>query len=158
MQPHDLLETAKALHQAVRSRGRPKQAYLHRAVSTAYYAVFHALCRMCADSLIGSTHAARRQPAWLQTYRALEHGYCKNQCKNGLIKDAFPQEVRHFCEAFLLLQEKRHLADYDPTMHFALSEVQEDIALAERAIRNLQSLRPEDKKAFAIWVLLKQRP
>ena len=38
---HDLLEQAK--HLTGRERGRPKQASLRRAVSTAYYALFHLL-------------------------------------------------------------------------------------------------------------------
>ncbi len=157
MQPLDLIRTAKSLLSSARTRGRPKQACLHRAVSTAYYALFHALCKLCADSLVGRTHAARSQPAWIQTYRAVEHGFCKNQCQNGLTRDAFPLEVRHFCEAFILLQKKRHLADYDPTIRFALSEVYEDISMAEGAIDALQGLKSADKKALAIWMLLKQR-
>ena len=31
--------------------GRPRQAMLRRAVSTAYYAMFHALCQSNADTL-----------------------------------------------------------------------------------------------------------
>ena len=39
--PEDLLEQAK--HLASRERTKPKQASLRRAVSTAYYALFHLL-------------------------------------------------------------------------------------------------------------------
>ncbi len=55
----DLLETAARLLSLRRLRGRPKQADLRRAISTAYYAVFHALCRMCADSLTGKGKKTR---------------------------------------------------------------------------------------------------
>jgi len=37
--PNDLLEQAK--HLAIREKKRPRQASLRRAVSTAYYALFH---------------------------------------------------------------------------------------------------------------------
>jgi uncharacterized protein (UPF0332 family) len=39
--PHDLLQVASRLAQS--SLGKPKQAHLKRAISTAYYAMFHTL-------------------------------------------------------------------------------------------------------------------
>ena len=40
--------------------GRPRQSDLKRAISTAYYALFHALALMCADIL--ATQAGRENP------------------------------------------------------------------------------------------------
>ncbi len=57
---------------------RPTQANLRRAVSTAYYAVFHSLAQTAADMLIGR----KRTSDWHQVYRALEHGNAKNACLN----------------------------------------------------------------------------
>src|SRR5437016_12616823 len=56
--------------------GRPRQAYLRRSLSTTYYALFHALAKMCADELIGVTQSGSE--AWVRVYRALEHGFAKN--------------------------------------------------------------------------------
>ena len=53
---------------------KPRQADLKRAVSTAYYALFHTLAQTCADHLIG-TGLRRNNPAWSQVYRSLEHGF-----------------------------------------------------------------------------------
>src|SRR5271165_4391246 len=39
---------------ATAEKGRPRSASLRRAVSTAYYAVFQAVCATCADALVGS--------------------------------------------------------------------------------------------------------
>jgi uncharacterized protein (UPF0332 family) len=69
-----------------------------------------------------------------------------------------PPEVQHFCEIFVQLQGKRHEADYDPEIRFTLSNVEQEIYSAEEAIRAINSLPLSDKKAFAIWVLLKPRP
>ena len=49
------------------------QASLRRAISTAYYAVFHSLARIAADLIVGTD----RNEAWHQAHRALEHGSAK---------------------------------------------------------------------------------
>jgi len=36
--------------------GAPRQADLRRAISSAYYAVFHAIMAEAADDFVGSTH------------------------------------------------------------------------------------------------------
>ena len=66
----DLLVTARQLAKARPSK--PRQADLRRAVSTSYYAAFHALAQDCADRLVGTTRQ-RSEPAWRQAYRALDH-------------------------------------------------------------------------------------
>ena len=52
--------------------GQPTQEALRRAVSTAYYAMFHALATSNADLIVD-----RRTPAnesrWIATYRSLRH-------------------------------------------------------------------------------------
>jgi hypothetical protein len=75
---NDLIATARRLAKA--SPKRPRQSDLKRGVSTAYYALFHALARDCADLLVG-TGDTRSEPAWAQVYRTLEHGVAKNSCK-----------------------------------------------------------------------------
>ena len=52
MNPHDLIRMARQLASGDlgSGRGRPRQAELRRAVSTAYYAMFHALALTAAPS------------------------------------------------------------------------------------------------------------
>lgn len=90
-------------------------------------------------------------------YRAVQHGACANRCLDGVIKRKFPREVQDFCGIFVQLQEKRHLADYDPFARFVLSDVRQDIASAESAIQSIRKLSAPDAKAFAIWLLLQKR-
>ena len=47
MNPHDLMAVARALAES--DRALPLQATLRRAVSTAYYALFHCLAASAAD-------------------------------------------------------------------------------------------------------------
>src|SRR5271154_3455388 len=64
------LENARLL--ATHDKGCPRQASLRRAVSTAYYAVFQALCVTCAETLVGWE---KPWEAFTPVFRALEHGH-----------------------------------------------------------------------------------
>lgn len=70
----------------------------------------------------------------------------------------FPREIQDFANAFVSLQNKRHSADYDPYSKFYKSAVQVDLANAELVLKNFQRAPVHHRKAFAVWVLLKQRP
>jgi hypothetical protein len=133
------------------------QAYLRRAVSTGYYALFHALAQGCADLLIGSSGAKRSKPAWNQVYRALDHGFVKQACQNQKMMGNFPKEIQDFANMFVQMQIDRHGADYDPDKRFFKSAVLANIAAAELAIRDLGTAPLKDRRAFAAWVLLRQR-
>lgn len=66
----DLLEQAR--HLAVRDRSRPRQANLRRAISTAYYALFHLLVDEATRALIAD-------PALHPLVgRSFDHGDMKN--------------------------------------------------------------------------------
>lgn len=149
----DLISTARRLAKA--SPKRPRQSDLKRGVSTAYYALFHSLARECADLLVG-TGDTRSDPAWVQVYRALEHGIAKNSCKTAATK-TFPNGVLSFADTFVTMQEERHRADYDPEARFARPDVLVLIDNCEQAIRDLLAAPRSDRKAFAVWVLFQKK-
>ena len=162
MNPDDLIRIARhlATGRAGASFGRPSQADLRRAVSTAYHALFHALASNCADMLIGSTRSRRSQQAWRQTYRAPEHRFAKNRCSPSEIS-RFPSEIRIFANAFVELQNRRHTADYDPLPDpeatFIRSDVLKLIDTSEQAIDLLNSADETHRRAFAAHVLFPVR-
>lgn len=149
----DLIATARRLAKA--SPKRPQQSDLKRGVSTAYYALFHALARDCADLLVG-TGETRSEPAWAQVYRTLEHGVAKNSCKAAASR-GFPSSIVSFADTFVVLQEERHRADYDPLVRYVRAEVLVLIDNCEQAIRDLASAPRSDRKAFVIWVLFQKK-
>ena len=132
-------------------------ACCRRASSGAYYALFHCLARECADLLIGGNSAERSKEAWRQVYRALEHVPCKERCKKKAMIKLFPKGVEDFANAFITLQDKRHLADYDPFAIFVKSSVHADIELAQQAIAGFQAESTKDRRAFCAYVLFKRR-
>jgi len=155
MKPLDLIASADMLVSSC--KGKPSQVSLRRATSSAYYAMFHCLARNCADLLVGGTNALRSKHAWRQTYRALEHGFAKSACKDGLVAK-FPQAIEDFANNFVAMQEKRHAADYDPFVRLTKSEVVADIRAAKEAITEFQKVSIKDRRAFAAHVLFKKRP
>lgn len=137
--------------------GRPRQADLRRALSAAYYAMFHALAQCCADTLVGATPASRSRSAWTQTYRALEHGYARNQCVRAAGNREFPQAVRKFSEGFVRMQRLRQMADYAPDSDFSRSVVLQLVTDVESDIAGFASVSAADRAAFSAYVLLRTR-
>ena len=153
MNPRDLTEAARDLTES--GRGRPTQARLRRAVSTAYYAMFHCLAATAADLFIGR----RRGPAWHRAYRALEHGKARSACRQERTMQAFPTEVRNFAKTFVVLQTERQRADYAlDTNAYQKSDVLGYIASAELAIGRFEQAGIDARRAFAAHVLFRQRP
>ncbi len=156
MQPRDLIASARRLL-GRGQKSNPRQSDLKRAMSTAYYAMFHALCRNCADSLIGKTRDSRSQPAWVQAYRAVNHGFAKNKCKEQGVMERFPRDIQDFSNQFVILQAKRHDADYDPSSTFTRHDVLTSIDAAAIAIKKLQASNVKDRRAFAVWTVMNKR-
>jgi uncharacterized protein (UPF0332 family) len=153
MKRPQLLDAADLLAHA--NVGRPVQAFLKRAISTAYYAAFDALASECANTLI-SSDARRTTRAWSQVYRALDHGTAKVACLQAGLR-GFPIEIVNFADAFVRLQEARHDADYDPLSEFSRSEAVALIELSEAGISSLRQADAPHRRAFVAWVLLKRR-
>ena len=149
---HDLVEAARALTDS--GPAQPTQARLRRAVSTAYYAMFHCLASSAADLFIGAV----RDSAWHRTYRALEHGRARSACLQGQAMRGFPADIRDFAETFVALQRARQEADYAlDTDTYQDSDVLGYIGSAERAISQFEQADVAAKRGFVAHVLFRQR-
>ena len=142
---------------AAGGRDRPRQANLRRAVSTAYYAMFHCLSAICADLLVGGAGSERSEPAWRQVYRALEHGAAQQRCNRPAMMQKFPAEIQDFAGKFVLMQQKRHRADYDPEASYDKDTVLQDIIAVAEAIAKLRQAPVKDRRAFAVYLLFPLR-
>ena len=116
MDPQDLLRIAERLASGAAGGrlGSPRVTELRRAVSAAYYAMFHTLAACCVEHLAGDDLAASHPSVWRQVYRALEHGHARNQCANSTGMRVFSYGVQDFGRHFVVLQTQRQSADYDP--------------------------------------------
>jgi len=152
--PDSLIVTARKLLPA--QGGDPSQADQRRAISTAYYAVFHALARCAANSLVGDDSRTRPKMAWVEVYRGLGHGTCKQACRRANTIN-FPEEIHIFADEFVQLHAARENADYDPFERPNLETARLQIDMAEKCIQLLNDTPLKDKIAFVSWVLITSR-
>ncbi len=131
-------------------------ARLRKAVSIAYYAMFHALAQNNADRLVGDSETDRETSAWHRTYRALEHRAAYRQLNESRLGD-FNDALKDFGNTFRTLQERRHAADYDPRSQFSRNETLRLIGEAEAAIVNLFTATVDERRELAAHVLFTAR-
>jgi uncharacterized protein (UPF0332 family) len=161
-----LLTVAKLLVGTNR-KGAPSQASLRRAVSTAYYALFHALVGAAADLFVGRTK--RSTPRYTTVYRAFDHRRMREgseaidkpvlaaKAKNALGVAAAQQELRDVASAFVTLQQRRHWADYAPTGSISRSDAQDLVGQAELAIAQLKAADADQRANWLAFLLTSTR-
>jgi uncharacterized protein (UPF0332 family) len=162
----DLFAQAEAL--AKLDARKPKQANLRRALSSAYYAVFHYLVHEACCVQMGTQHA--QAPYRHALGRAFAHSVMKQACASfsgGTLKDAvikglprdatgkypIPKAIQNVAAAFAELQEKRHLADYDRSERFKRSDVLVLIEQAKDYVAAFSRLPVSDDKRFFLACL-----
>ena len=153
--PQDLIYIATQLADGLGGgrRGRPRQTELRRAVSCAYYAMFHTLASCCADTMVGATPRNRPNRAWRQAYRALEHNRAKSRCSNLGMMNLFPSAIQNFGEHFIDMQRYRHLADYDPWFEFDRSQVKQLVEETADRMSQFNAVDASDRLAFSAYIL-----
>ncbi len=135
--------------------GGPAEEALRRAISTAYYAMFHALATSNANCVVGIPQNQLSEHAWDRIYRGLEHGLAKAQLQQD--QHIFSPETRQFAKAFAQLQEVRHRADYDHAQTFDVDLANTWIDRAEEAIRGFTQVSVEERRAVAVQSLIRRR-
>jgi hypothetical protein len=156
-----LLELAEA-EINVPGRGAPRQVYLRRAISSAYYALFHNLSARVAASFVPTNHPK----ASAIFYRAVEHGKAYGRCKKlGLSPlpreerdffavEMFSSQLCDFANEFVRLQDLPHSADYDPEFRVSKTLAREAVDSARRAIERLRSADEQERLPFLSYLLL----
>lgn len=144
MLPAELKELAKHLIDV-----SPKEGFLRRAISTAYYAVFHLLIEEAGNRFMPADPPGLR----LQAMRAFAHRDMKNMCMGfaGQAKQseklaqmlALPveAEIRKVAEIFVELYEARHAADYDRSARIDRPNVMKVTARMEEAFTAWEAVR-----------------
>jgi len=136
---------------------KPRQAELRRALSTAYYAMFHCVAKAYADTLNGATKSKRNDKAWVQAYRSLSHTQVFSCCRRKDIQKDFSPEMNNFRKIFNRFQTERNNADYNPNETFYRSQVLLDIDYAEGAINKFKKSKLSERKAFVTFATTTQR-
>lgn len=149
---NDLLKQAVQLaHNEVK---KPKQASLRRAVSTAYYALFHFLIH---EAVSNWSHKESR----VKLGRAFDHRLMKSACnrfqKTGE-QELDRQIVSSVAKTFIRLQDKRHIADYNNSTFWSRTEALREVKAVQQAFEDWKLVRKTDRaRDFLLSLLLKQR-
>ena len=145
----------------------PRQVDLRRAISSAYYGVFHAMLGAAADQFVGVTKRPTSHYALI--YRSVDHGTLRNLCSEAQNQRLSPRIARHtplngfgpdiqaFAAAVLELQEKRLAADYDPLVRIRASDVFAAIGCAREALRRFRKASGPRRTAFLALLLFRPR-
>ena len=136
---------------------RRSSAAKRRAVSTAYYSVFHGLAKLCADELL--PRADREADEYLRVYRALDHGTAKQAFNLPGSPLRTEPQFKEIGDWLALLQEQRERADYLPPLPVPFTEARaiQLVAEARKACAAIDRLSPEDRRTLAVRLLFKAR-
>lgn len=166
LNPDHLLEQAARLVEAPPA-GPPRQADVRRAISAAYYAVFHSLLTAAADELVGKTW--RRTPEYGLAYRSMDHGWIRQLCTEVAKPNparriaalapptGFGPQLQALATAVVALQERRHEADYDPLLKVKTADALSAIRTARSAIRRLDRATAVRRKRFLTLLVFQPR-
>jgi len=163
--PEHFFEQAEQLVSSSASR-RPRQVDLRRAISNAYYAVFHATVRAVADHIVG--RSARAAPHYALVYRSVDHRALRELCKEiqkstlaakyrQYAPDGFGPEIGAFAHAVVELQIRREAADYDPLADFKRSDAHIAISLGRGALQRFERARDSERDSFLNLLLFRPR-
>lgn len=166
LNPDHLLEQAEKLV-APPPAGAPRQVDLRRAISSAYYGLFHLCLTAAADEFVGVTQRASSRYALI--YRSIDHKTLKDLCIEArksrppakyvpyFPTGGFDDYVQVFSTAVVELQEKRHQADYNPQTRFRTSDAKLVIGTARNAIDCFRAANEEHRKAFLTLLICPPR-
>ena len=134
--------------------GQPSQEALRRAISTAYYAMFHALAASNANLIVGPL-TPNNESDWITTYRSLRHYRAENPLHGW--PHLFSLPIQNFAFVIGTTKRWREDADYNPAATFVEDEVITWLDRAEQAIINFNAASPQERAMVAIATLAGRR-
>lgn len=166
LNPDHLFEQAEALISP--GTGRPRQVDVRRAVSAAYYALFHAIITAATDQFIGVTN--RDESRYGLVYRSVGHGWLRDLCEE-IQKQTLHSKFRRYepsgsasvstsltlRAAVVEPQEKRYAADYDVMVRMNRLDATIAIAQARAALGRFDTASQTERLAFLSLLLFPPR-
>ena len=166
IEPDKLLDAADRLAPAQIGPGRPPYTAHRRAVSTAYYAVFHAIGGRVVETAFASADAAFRQ----RVRRWIGHGDIRAVSRwvsqlQGTAGGSPPPHIRALltppggsvhidadtatiADGFLELNDKREQADYDHEAVFTRADTLGHLALARQVVDVVEQANSDEGQRF----------
>jgi uncharacterized protein (UPF0332 family) len=165
LKPQHLFEQAERLTSL--RPGRPREADVRRAISTAYYGLFHPILTEAADLYVGSTN--RNTGRYGLVYRSVNHDWLRDLCrevqkptltnrfKPYAPSNGFGPNIAEFAIAACELQQKRHAADYNVMIRMDRSDAAVAIKTARAALVRFNKATESSRVAFLSLLLFQPR-
>jgi uncharacterized protein (UPF0332 family) len=158
------LDPKELLDQARRLAAQQSQADLRRAISAAYYGLFHFFLSAAADMIVGADK--RDTPYYSLVYRSVDHKQLR--AVSNLLSRSKPDDlpiapvggfgsIADVARVAGNLLELRHKADYDPGYTCDTSEASVAISEAQQAIDQFKASTTDQRQAFLMLLLFKSR-
>lgn len=151
-----MIERLLALAEELAEKSSRSPTLRRRAVSTAYYALFHALAELCAQELLGSG-TSKRSNEYVRIYRSLDHGTLKNAFAAPPLKKI--PALQTIGNRVVRLQSERIRSDYLPQQPIYTTEQSIDLVKSAKvALLSITKLSQGDRRTLAVHLLFKSRP
>jgi hypothetical protein len=176
IEPAKLLDAAELLAPAQPGRGRPPYTAHRRAVSTAYYAVFHAIGDRVATTVFATADSRFRQGVrrwighgdikivarWVSQIQGTTAGTPPSHIVSLLAPTAgrspiVDAQTSAIADAFLELNEKREQADYDHAAIFTRPDTRGHIALARQVVAVIEEANSNEALRFFGLIAMQAR-
>ncbi len=166
LNPEHLLEQANRLIEPPPA-GPPRQVDIRRAISAAYYAVFHFTLAEAANKFVGKTKQGTRP--YELVYRSVDHGALYQLCTDAakptlpaklalyVPQSKFGRDIQQFAGMVLELQRKRQSADYNPSIRVKTSDALLAVRAARNALTRFNAAGAVEREAFLSLLLFKPR-
>ena len=146
LDPSALIDSADhAVNRAPLPMG-PSRETIHRAISTAYYAVFHAITASNADIQHGTPVNPATARTWTHTYRMMGHNRAVRSLNRHL--SSLSGNGQALASDFTDLKNARETADYDPNRVLTAGDANHWIGTARNALTYLQALNPAERQTL----------
>ncbi len=142
-----------SLAEELTEMGKRSSAIRRRAISTAYYAVFHQIAKVCAETLLSGVEQSSDE--YTRIYRALDHG----PLKSGWLNQKGPLNqitaLKQIGDLVAPLQTERIRADYLPPLPhpFSYREARTIVQQSRRAVEALDGLTLDERRSLATGLL-----
>jgi uncharacterized protein (UPF0332 family) len=162
----DLLNQAKDL--ASQDPNRPKDVSIRRAISTAYYSLFHFLLDEASGILVGASQ--NDKPIRHLLSRCFGHGQMLKACETIVgqatkgaspVYAPFAHSIRNQANDLLVvaktfkdLQEHRHRADYDLSQRYTRAQALKSVSNVEDAMRAWKRIKNVDRSVVQLVAVM----
>ena len=153
--PLDWQDLVASARRSIDSQQPESRAANHRAISTAYYGAYDALCTSNAAVLVPQVTERVSADAWVRVYRGSSHGHAVGNLQRH--SASLSPDGQDFAEALEDLYDARIRADYSPRSVFNRRAAERRLTRAEEAIEKLIQLPQSERAAIATITLLRDR-